>query len=426
MSPARRRLGTLLLGLTFIALVAVVSVPRADSAVVSGPGGSGIDTSLPETDSAVTVNGRGDFASLSLRVNQTRNLTNQAVSLTWTGGVPTERPGRFEQNYLQVMQCWGDDDGTNPENPGPPPEQCVSGATTGAYGVGGLVHPAGSEAISRIVSFGSWPNAATTSGWRDPANGFIWRSFRAVDGTVVNAQYDTNFNPELGGGNYWQNPYFDITTTNELAGAVTRPNGTGSDLIEINTGVESSGLGCGQRLQRADGTFFTPKCWLVVVPRGSAETENVGTPFEVDAAKFGVMTSPLSDNAWKNRIAVPARVQLGRPGLHHRHPGAPTGRDRVGRRRGVQLAAGPLLHRRTPALQLRLARGRHRPSADPEPDRGCAGHGRGLRGGCAGTGRSQEPAGVRAACVVRSGDRLQRRPHPHPRRRSKRLRTSPA
>lgn len=305
MSPARRRIGTTLLGLTFIALVAVVSVPRAGSAVVGGPGGSGIDTSLPEEDSALTVNGRGDFASLSLRVNQTRNLTNQAVSVTWTGGVPTQRPGRFEQNYLQIMQCWGDDDGTNPDNPGPLPEQCVSGATTGAYGVGGVVHPPSSEAISRIVSFGAWPNASTTTGWRDPATGFIWRPFHSVDGTVVNAQYDTNFNPELGGGNYWQNPYFDITTTNEIAGAITRPNGTGSDLVEINTGVESSGLGCGQRLQRADGTFFTPKCWLVIVPRGSAEKENAGTPYELDAAKFGVMTSPLADNAWKNRIAVP-------------------------------------------------------------------------------------------------------------------------
>src|SRR4051794_25174304 len=70
-SAARRRLVTALLGLMFVALVAVVSVPRAGGAVVGGPGGSGIDTSLPEEDSAVTVNGRGDFAAVSLRVNQT-------------------------------------------------------------------------------------------------------------------------------------------------------------------------------------------------------------------------------------------------------------------------------------------------------------------------------------------------------------------
>lgn len=305
MSPTRRRIASAVIGLTFIAIVAAITVPQAGGAVVGGPGGSGIDTSLPDTDSAVDISGRGPFADLKVHVNQTRNLTNQAVSVTWEGGTPTQRPGRFEQHYLQIMQCWGDDDGSNPDNPGPPPEQCVAGATTGAYGVGGLVHPPASEAVSRIVSFSTWPDASTTTGWKDPATGFIWRPFLAVDGTVVNAQYDTDFNPELGGGNYWQNPYFDITTTNEIAGAVTRPNGTGSDLIEINTGVESSGLGCGQRLQRDDGTFWTPKCWLVVVPRGSAAEENVGSPYETDASKFGVMTSPLSDEAWKNRIAVP-------------------------------------------------------------------------------------------------------------------------
>jgi hypothetical protein len=296
-----RRAMTGLLAVTLFATLASQASSAASSA-----GSAGTNTALPDTDSAVTVKGRGEYASLTIKVNQTKSLTSQAVSLTWTGGTPTAPVGRFFENYLQVMQCWGEDDGTHPENPGPPPEQCVAGATTGSFGIGSQSHPGASEAISRIVSFNSWPNAETSSGYRDPKNGFIWRSFRSVDGTTVNAQYDTDFNPSVSGGNYWLNPYFDINTTNELAGARTRPNGTGSDLFTVNTGAESSGLGCGQKLvPPGGGALFTPKCWLVVVPRGSALTENLDTPYEQNAATFGVMTSPLSDSAWKNRIAVP-------------------------------------------------------------------------------------------------------------------------
>ncbi len=58
--------------------------------------------------------GRGAFADLEITVNQTKNLTNQAVSVTWTGATPTIDSGgsRFGENYLQIFQCWGDDDGT--------------------------------------------------------------------------------------------------------------------------------------------------------------------------------------------------------------------------------------------------------------------------------------------------------------------------
>src|SRR5689334_15072511 len=56
-SPMRRRIASAVIGLTFIAVVAATTVPQAGGAVVGGPGGSGIDTSLPDTDSAVDVSG---------------------------------------------------------------------------------------------------------------------------------------------------------------------------------------------------------------------------------------------------------------------------------------------------------------------------------------------------------------------------------
>lgn len=270
-------------------------------------GSQGTDTSLPLTDSAMTVNGRGQFADLKITVNQTKNLANQAISITWEGGQPTRAgSGRFSAHYLQFMQCWGEDDGTVSENPGPPPEQCVQGAVAGTYGgIPGVLYPTG-FALSRIISRSTWPNFDESIGVLDPRSTNVWRPFRAVDGTVIDSHTDPTFNPSVVGGNFWQNPYFDIVTTNEIAGGVTRPNGTGAELMQVLTGVQSTGLGCGQRVLVVDDSDpQLPKCWLVIVPRGEPSDENVGTPFAINADQTGVATSPVSPTAWANRIAVP-------------------------------------------------------------------------------------------------------------------------
>lgn len=270
-------------------------------------GSQGLDTSLPLTESAVTVSGRGQFSDLRLTVNQTKELTNQAISITWEGGTPTlAGAGRFAGHYLQFMQCWGDDDGTNPENPGPPPEQCVQGAVAGTYGgLPGTLYPVG-FALTRIISRSTWANFDPDVGFLEASSTNVWRPFRSVDGTVVNAHTDPSFNPSIVGGNFWQNPYFDIVTTNEIAGGVTRSNGTGAELFQVLTGVQSSGLGCGQRVLSTDGGQpRVPNCWLVVVPRGAPADENAGTPFESNADQVGVATSPVAPAAWANRIAVP-------------------------------------------------------------------------------------------------------------------------
>ncbi len=293
-----------------VALASVLALSFLSSApsnASSVPGSAGTDTSLPATPSQVTVSGRGDFSTLRVTVNQTRNLVNQAVSITWTGGHPTAQgPGRFGAEYLQVMQCWSDDDGPDPENPGPPPEQCVAGARAGVYGgLPGGIYPGG-FAMTRVISRRSWENFDPDIGFLEESTGNVWRPFRAVDGTVVNSHVDPAFNPAAVGGNFWLNPYFNSITTNELAASATGPNGTGADLFTVDTGVESSGLGCGQRLVPAGGGEpRIPKCWIVVVPRGSAAQENAGTPYADESSQFGVFTSPLTPEAWSNRIAIP-------------------------------------------------------------------------------------------------------------------------
>jgi hypothetical protein len=289
--------------IVFVSSAMATSASGADPA----PGGSGTDTSLPLTDSAQTVRGRDQFAGLEITVNQTRNLTNQAVSITWDNGAPTTSgASRFSANFLQVMQCWGDDDGSVADNPGPPPEQCVQGAVSGTYGgVPGSLYPSG-FALTRVISRPDWENFDESVGVLDPRSTNVWRPFRAVDGTVIGAHTDPTFNPAIVGGNFWQNPYFDIVTTNELAAGVTRADGSGAELFQVLTGVQSTGLGCGQRVLEVEGSEPTvPRCWLVIVPRGSPVDENRGTPFETNAEQVGVATSPVAPEAWANRIAVP-------------------------------------------------------------------------------------------------------------------------
>ena len=62
------------------AILLVVSMFSSGAGAVTAatPGGQGTDTALPATPSAVTVNGRGEFASLAINVNQTASLTNTA------------------------------------------------------------------------------------------------------------------------------------------------------------------------------------------------------------------------------------------------------------------------------------------------------------------------------------------------------------
>jgi len=294
------------LGMLLLGSVAVSSAQANDPAP-DEPGGLGIDTALPRTESEVTVSGRGRFADLKITVNQTENLTNQAVSLEWTGGTQTRRgPGQFAAHFLQIFQCWGDPDDTIPENPGPPPEQCVAGASTARFGgIGTGIVPA-ANSTRRIISRDSAENYNEDVGFTEPGTGLVWREFRAVDGTTIGSHINPDYDPRRG-GIYWTNPYFNLVTTNEVSAAVTRSDGTGIELFQVLTGQESTGLGCGQQVQAVEGGGTKiPQCWIVVVPRGDPASENEGTDVGGDRADaFGVVTSPLAELPWQNRIAIP-------------------------------------------------------------------------------------------------------------------------
>jgi hypothetical protein len=302
----------LAVGACSIVLLAVS--PRTASAVTAPNGGStvegsqGTDASLPPTSSAKTISAsdvlgaNSPFAGLSITVNQTSQLSNQAVSITWTGGTPTNSDrlptGQFADNYLQIFQCWGPDDGENAADPGPAPTGCEFGANELNGSVLSL-SPSGSSAISRQIQTGD----SSRYSYIDPAGSGTYIPFDPVDGSspidIPTAQSSDPSNP----GAVWANSLFDYTTSNEVDYARTYSDGTGQQLFTIDTGLEAPGLGCGQSVQQPNGKSITPQCWLVVVPRGDYSYEN--PPGTGGGSNPSVETSPLSGAAWAHRIAFP-------------------------------------------------------------------------------------------------------------------------
>lgn len=281
--------------------------PGAEAAGNPLAGSQGVVTSLPATASSVTVSGQGAFSGMKVTVNQTQNLVNQAVSVSWSGGTPTQSATAFQSNYLQVFQCWGDPQTADPPNtgdPGPLPTQCQFGAETSSSSAYPVSEP-GFE-YSRVLSQPSWSDygslSAAGSAWKDPQSQFLVQPFQSVDGTTVNQQADYNYNLDPNNPtSFWLNPYFRYGTSNEVDFARTYQDGTGQQLFQVQTGLQAPGLGCGQDIEHvAGGGTATPQCWLVVVPRGASSQEN-----PAGLSDGNVETSPLTPQAWANRIAIP-------------------------------------------------------------------------------------------------------------------------
>ena len=195
-----------------------------------------------------------------MTVNQTHSLTHQAVSVSWTGAPPTVCSGGagsaacvFQGDYLQIMECWSDPQ----TQQGPDPTQCEYGGEsstpTSSYPVG---NNTGFE-YSRNLSKQGWSNYSTLQAaptFVDTTDNFDIEPFDAVDGTVVDQQADYGWdeNP-YAPKQFWLNPYYSFTTTNEVDFARTYANGTGQQLFDVDTGLEAPGLGCGQDIEPGAG-----------------------------------------------------------------------------------------------------------------------------------------------------------------------------
>ncbi|MGH3860585.1 hypothetical protein, partial [Actinokineospora sp.] len=224
------------------------------------------------TPSQLTVRGKDRFKDLEITVSQTKDLINQTIRLSWKGATPTD-PARGK-NYLQIMQCWGDDPA------GPRREQCQYGTPMGIYD--------SSAMWSRALLYGDLHRDPLETQAQVP-NGSTYVPFEPVSGAPTKPT-------EPGYGEY-----FDAATTNEIQLAATREDGTGEVDFEVQTVTESYGLGCGKVLP----TGKPRHCWLMIVPRDDVETSGkvVGAP---DGYFHNYLdSSPLSRSNFKNAIPVP-------------------------------------------------------------------------------------------------------------------------
>ncbi|MFJ9030060.1 hypothetical protein ACIRQP_16345 [Streptomyces sp. NPDC102274] len=252
-------------GALFAALVvALVPLPPGTDRAQAAEQGSG--TAAAE-DSAMTLTGKkgphDDFSGLKVTVHQTKNLRAQGVNVTWEG--PEVPAASGYRNFLQIMQCWGDD------TAGPDREQCEFGGNNGGtHWMSQRTLPKGLDPLEKEYADGGDDNP------------FV--PFQPLQGDPTDSPADAT--------------YFSNNDTNAQPWLRTRTDGTGEAVFEVKSAIEAPYLGCGDVGSTA-GAGKPRKCWLVVVPRGEHDPD--GT---VNAGD-GVRTSPLSQSNWDQRLVFP-------------------------------------------------------------------------------------------------------------------------
>ncbi|ACU69406.1 hypothetical protein Caci_0454 [Catenulispora acidiphila DSM 44928] len=272
-----------------VAVSGLLSGPTSHAAAAAAPQPTPKTNATQTASSPLTKTGTGAFSGMAVTVDKSQDLINEAIGISWTGApttLPRNNNTNFGADYLQIMQCWGD----NPA--GPDASQCEFGGTT----LGGpttrrlnnpqipdpLLPPAvANDPNQEYEDFVPAPTAAPTSPYAPPAP------------VKDPSQIATSF---------------DSSNTNEIPYARTYANGTGHVYFQLDTVRESPALGCGQPVAdpAAPGGARIEPCWLVVVPRGTLEADGKTT---VDGTNIVLQTSPLSPTNWANRIVFPLTFQ---------------------------------------------------------------------------------------------------------------------
>ncbi len=273
-----------------------------------------------------------DFQNLKVTVSQTTNLVHQSLLVTWTGGKSTVGGGNFQGDFLQMMQCYGD------ANTGPDPEGCEFGSTGILHD--GVVNPGIGSRGGPICVKGAVPspeNPPMTADGSVPNNGCDTQEpadLSHIDPGpgASNTFYDIPFVPVTDPTRKVYNAtteFYDSVNTNEVQEASTDTDGTGHQLFQTLTSIESPGLGCGAL--EANGQ--TRNCWLVIVPRGEFKPNgwHINTNLVNGAPNF-VTDSPLGASNWAQRI----QIHLGFDPLK---PNCPIGSVKERQTVGTQLIA---------------------------------------------------------------------------------------
>ncbi|MGO4785530.1 hypothetical protein [Cryobacterium sp. W22_MBD10_FK3] len=261
---------------------------------------------LADNSSAVTVTSAdyeldpagAPFPDLAVTVSKTADLVSEGILVSWTGGKKSVRPQGSVggENFLQIAQCWGED----PLNAGHPDRTtCQYGAFPNAGRDANV--EANVEADPDEPDTGLAPNIAdqdkdyTTAG-RGYANPpYTSIPFRAVSGETVTSVvkndkgvlvHDTTVDVN-------KNEFFTEYTSNEVKWAGSDDAGNGSVKFEVQTSMQSPGLGCGQPVIVAGKDTTGQSCWLVIIPRGTG-----------DSGVTQIIRPGLFWDAWQHHVAV--------------------------------------------------------------------------------------------------------------------------
>lgn len=225
-----------------------------------------------ETD---TSGDYGDFKDLQVTVDRTTELTDGAVSVSYTG-MPQTQTGdavaSTSRSYLTMMQCWGQD------------PHAADFAETCQWG-------------------GRWNSNVQNSIMPYLTNA-------RIDGSTV-SRGTTPFRSALGGG-YTEggtlpevekaSEFYGVLTSNEVSIAWVNADGTGKTSFETQSAASSPHLGCG-----AGPTGG--RCWLVIVPYGNHQqiADPADSRYGTTTEEWGDYGSPFSAEytRWNERMVIP-------------------------------------------------------------------------------------------------------------------------
>ncbi|PRY67491.1 hypothetical protein B0I08_10698 [Glaciihabitans tibetensis] len=264
---------------TVLALTGVVIPTDAASASSS----SAVTVAAADQDADIAT---APMPDLKVTVSQTEDLTSQGIVVSWTGGKQSTAPGSSSggENFLQIAQCWG----TDPVDPTAPDR------TTCQYGAFNSVGATRDNFVQdEFIAPQDQQFSVPSENVFSPAYASI--PFTAVTGEKVasviydeaakkNKKVDVDVNV---------NQFVTQYTSNEVKWAGSGASGSGSAKFEVQTALQSPGLGCGNASKLADGSTASQSCWLVVIPRGVA-----------DAGEQHIINSGLFWDSWKHSVAV--------------------------------------------------------------------------------------------------------------------------
>lgn len=214
--------------------------------------------------SSETKQGEGRFSDLAITVSQTEHLRNQVVEVSWTGARPTPGTGKYSEDFMQIMQCWGDEAAPKREN-------CQ---------FGGLFNETSGFGYTNMRTIPSDGFRVDDDEPLTPDSGEVQVPFTSVSGETVTTVL---------------NQFYDAYSTNEIPFGRTANDGTGREFFEVQTQREAPGLGCGARLDSG-----ARDCWLVIVPRDDVEVNGQRI---ADLPEPQLESSPLSVSNFKHAIS---------------------------------------------------------------------------------------------------------------------------